>query len=164
MAREETQETTQETTNAELQLIISPAQWRDVKSFDEAMALVQSVYGNIAKASDVIGDGFELLESDEKKRLVKVPLMFASWTFSDGDHGEFASVRVVTMKNDKFIINDGSTGIYRQLKDYTEQFGATGGLFIQRGLRVSEYTYEAVMPDGAVTRDKAHTYYIDASL
>ena len=140
------------------------ADLRDVDSFDQAIALVQNTLGSVDVASDVLGDGFALLDTKNKAQLVGVPCVFAEWTFNDGDFGTFVSARVIARTEvggvRKLIINDGSTGIAETLAKYTKDTGKTGGLLAPRGLRVSEYEY--VDPQTG-ERKPAKTYYIDTS-
>lgn len=145
---------------------INPAQYRELTSFDDALALAQAQYGNIEAASSAIGDGFELLSTDQKQQLVGVPLLILSFSFAKsevGDKGEFVTARVVTQAGRKAVLNDGSTGVYQQLKDYQRETGRDGGLLVQRGLRKSEYTYEETQSDGTTRTKPASTYYIDTA-
>lgn len=130
-----------------------------IDSFDAALALVQDTLGAVDVASDELGDGFAIL--DDKAKLVGVPSLFISWNFNIGDYGEFVSAMVVARNESgaplKVILNDGSTGIYKQLSDYTAKTSKMGGLFARQGLRRSDYTYTD--KDGKTA--PATTYYID---
>jgi hypothetical protein len=133
--------------------------YKAIGSFDDAVALAVAAYGEVETASEELGDGFAILDKDDKGQLVKVPCMFLDWNFSLGDFGEFVSAHVISKTGAKFIVNDGSTGIYQQLRDYTnEHAGRQGGLFAPRGLRRSDYTYD---DDGKQT--PATTFYIDTA-
>ena len=132
---------------------------RNIESLDSLRALLGD---KIGQATD-LGSGFAVLDSDDKRRLVGVPLMFVFWTFNDGDNGEFVSAHVVQFDragkiNGKFIINDGSTGILAQLKEYSERTGSQRGLFVEKGLRASDYRVEI---DGK--EQPATTFYIDTT-
>lgn len=131
----------------------------EVKSFADAVQLAQQVYGqeNVVVASDVLGDGFRMLEN--KDALSGVGFFAVSWNFSMGDHGEFVAVKLVTEDDRKLVITDGSTGIYAQLAQYSKQTGRYGGLFVRKGLRRSDYTYT----DDKGDEKDAHTYYLDVS-
>lgn len=141
---------------------ISQAQLKEVSSFDDALRLAQEVYGEeaVALASEALGDGFAL--TDNKDQFIGVPMVFLKWTFSPGTYRDkegnlrgFVSCRIATPTG-KFIINDGGTGIFDQLKTFTnESGGRQGGLVAQKGLRVSHYSNEYTA-DGT-------TYYIDTS-
>src|SRR6185369_14858643 len=77
-------------------------------------------------------------------KLIKVPLLLLDWRFNPGEYGDdFVSITGVSQdemgKANKVIINDGSTGICKDLREYTQKTGRMGGLFCRRGLRVSEY-------------------------
>lgn len=155
------------------------ADLRNIESFDDAMALATQMYGGVAVAHDEIGDGFRLASSEDKKRFVGVPLMFLEWTFRDGDFGDYVSILSVTQNPngsiEKWIINDGSTGLRDDLRSFTRETGRTGGLFVRNGLRVSEYFID---PENGTPLNKeevkayyavgspvapAATFYIDTS-
>lgn len=136
--------------------------YRNMTSFDEAAALVLASYGVISTAADELGDGFALLKKEDKNRLVDVPLLFVAWEFypsDQGSKGEFVSAHVITKDNLKFIINDGSTGIYEQLRDFTDTRNVKGGLLAAHGLRKSEYPYT----DDDGKEKSATTYYINTA-
>ena len=69
------------------------------------------------------------------------------------------SATIVTKDGRKLIMNDGSTGIYQQLRSVTDNRIANnranpqGGLAVEKGLRVSVY-------DNPVGQGKSRTYYL----
>jgi hypothetical protein len=132
-----------------------------IDSFDAALSLVQQQLGGIVSA-ETLGDGFAVL-SKNKDVLCGVPVLFMSWDFNAGDFGEFVSVRAIARREGgaltKVILNDGSTGIYKQLRDFTKQTGKLGGLVARQGLRRSDYDYD----DGSGQLKPASTYYIDTT-
>lgn len=145
---------------------------RDLDSFDAAIALTREKLGaEIVAASDVIGNGFSILNGDDKTQLVGLPCMFMGWTFNLGDQGEFVSATVVAKAAGggliKAIVNDGSTGIYQQLQSYTASTGKQGGLAARNGLRASRYFYDesdgTIYKEGGPGRKAATTFYIDTS-
>lgn len=135
-----------------------------IESFDDALRLATEKYGagNIALASDVIGDGFKLLEN--KDQLIGIQMIVLSWTFNMGDFGEYASARIVTHEDNgvsrKYVVNDGSTGIRDQLMSYEAKTGRTGGLLVSKGFRRSDYEFE----DDKGKKQKGTTYYLDLSV
>lgn len=134
---------------------------RNIQSFDDAMDLLGEAP---LTADSELGDGFAIL--DNKDRLVDIATLFLSWSFSKGKfQEEFVSCRVVTVNNDKYVVNDGGTGIREQLREFTDSHGGrTGGLLARHGLRKSEYEYDEVNPKtGEITKKPAVTYYIDTS-
>jgi hypothetical protein len=139
--------------------VLSTDQLSEIKSFADAIALANEVYGaeHIAVASDVLGDGFRILEN--KDALSGVGFFAINWTFSMGDHGEFVAMKVVTEDDRKLVLIDGSKGIFEQVKLYSEKTGKYGGLVVRRGLRRSDYTYT---DEKGVEKD-ASTYYLDVS-
>ena len=108
--------------------------------------------GDLADPS-ILSDGFTLLK--DKEQLVGRPFLALSWTFRQGDMGEYCSVELVTAQNERLVINDGSTGVCAQLRKLTDE-GEDRALLVTRGLRVSEYEKEI---GGKVT--KARTFYLD---
>lgn len=130
-----------------------------ISSFEEALNLVTSKVGEsgVLVADQEIGDGFKLL--DNKDNLLGVEMLLVSWDFHNGDHGEFVSAKVVTRAGDKYIVNDGSSGIRDQLQGLTSSKGSYGPLFCRKGLRRSDYEY--TNEDGKKT--PAKTYYLDTS-
>lgn len=138
---------------------VNSAQLRSITSFDDALAIMRETYGEsaVALASDVLGDGFALTEN--KDQLCGVGLAFISWSESLGDFGPFVAARVITEQGGKFVITDGSTGIYAQLAAFAQETGRSGGLVAKRGLRRSDYTYS----DEKGQERPAKTYYIDTS-
>lgn len=137
--------------------LFSTEELRAVDSFAAALDLATSAAGTeIPLASEVLGDGFALLDSDEKDRLIGTDMILLDWTFSKGDFDEeFVSVRLVTKDGNRYIVNDGGTGIRAQLRDYTDRAGVSGLLRVERGLRKSTYRNEFT--------ENGVTYYLDTS-
>lgn len=151
------------TQGTEVARMLSTEQMREISDFESAVALLTKELGAEVVSAEILGDGFSLLE--DKDRLIGVPLMVVSWNFADGDFGEFVAARVVAqMPNktyDKFVIIDGGTGIYAQLKDLTARAnGKPQVLTAPRGLRKSDYKF----PDPKTGELKpATTHYIDTA-
>jgi hypothetical protein len=137
----------------------SPEDLTNIQSFEDALTLVQREIGAelIVSADQAIGDGFKLLEN--KDVLQGVEMLLVSWDFHLGDFGEFVSVKLVTRNGDKYILNDGSSGIRDQLMGFTAKKNQKGGLFCKKGLRRSDYTYQ----DEKGQETPATTYYLDTS-
>lgn len=148
---------------ATVQHKISAAQLSEVSSFDDALRLMEETYGAdaLVLASDVLGDGFTLLEN--KDQLIGVGCAFVSWKESLGDFGPFIAARVVTEDNRKVVILDGSTGIYAQLAEFSQKIGRDGGMIARKGLRRSDYEYDDVDKNGEPVKRPASTYYLDTS-
>lgn len=132
----------------------------DIKSFKDALSIVGSITD--VESFDDYGTGFNVLDTKAKNRLVGVKFVIVEWQFNKGDQGGFVSFTCVTEDNTKYVVNDGSTGIYKQLQNVTTKRMEKGhanpqaGLMVERGLRASEYEYVAL--DG--TRSQAVTYYL----
>jgi hypothetical protein len=141
---------------------------RGIVTFEDAMALMQSAGISVDDAAEAIGDGFVLLE--DKAKLQDVPCLFMTWSFSPGEYGngEYVTARVVAKLDNgtvaKYVLNDGSTGIYKQLREYTDMSGKLGGLAAHGGLKVSNYTKDIFNPKtGKEEPTAATTVYIDTS-
>ncbi|HVI71481.1 MAG TPA: hypothetical protein VM656_08355 [Pyrinomonadaceae bacterium] len=133
-----------------------------ISSFDDAVRIATEVHGSLTYADQELGDGFALLSKEQKNLLCGVPLLLLEWKFRGGDFGNFVTMRVIARNPDgnvsKYIVNDGSTGIAEQLADYQTATQRTGGMFVGKGFRRSDYEVEI---DGE-TRG-ASTYYLDTS-
>jgi hypothetical protein len=119
------------------------AQIRDT-DFDSLLASLETD-GQLLDASQ-LGEGFHLLQGKaEKKKLVDVPLAILDWQINPGRFGGFVSMKIKTkfpvmfdgQGYTNFIVNDGSTGIKRQIQDMQET-GFTGVIVCRKGFRVSE--------------------------
>ncbi len=153
---------------------------RAINSFEEAINAGGYAFGDVVDAADELGNGFTLLSTpDAKMELVGKPMMILEWAFhlSEEFGGEFVSLMVVVQEKNgsvsKYIVNDGSTGIYSMLSDYTRRTGRQGGMMVRRGFRESTYpfcndcrmavksTHKEDEPGHEVGR--ARTFYLDAS-
>ena len=103
------------------------------------------------------GTGFAICEN--KDQLIGLPFVIIEFRRSDGDYGSFTSALVMTKNGDKFVVNDGSTGIHEQLSSLAARTGRNKGIVCKRGLRRSDYEYADT--DG--TMKPARTYYLDMS-
>jgi hypothetical protein len=141
---------------------------RAIDSFQTAVQMATETYGELVTADGIIGDGFSIVE--DKRVCIGVPMVFLDWRFNhEGDFGSFVSIRAVAEIDGnlkKWIINDGSTGLFEELMTFTSDTGKTGGLVCKRGLRVSEYDTDAEgkpTTDKALAKGRGATFYIDAS-
>jgi hypothetical protein len=92
--------------------------------------------------------------------LVGKPFMLVHWEFHEGDFGEFVSMWIMDLDGKRYIVNDGSTGIYQQLRETTDKKGVDSMVVCRHGLKESSYMYTG--PDGK--ERPAKTYYIDNRL
>lgn len=129
---------------------------RGITSFEDALALVQDKVGDTVNAEKELGTGFKVLNGPDKDRLIGTAFIVLSMDFNDGDQGAFVSFLAVTEDGAKYVVNDGSTGIYKQLEEYAMRGGKPHGLLVNGGLRKSEYEKEV---EGRMT--KAVTYYLN---
>lgn len=130
--------------------------WGAVDNLNDARALLESHYGAVLSSSNVFGDGAEFIK--DKDKLVDTPFLVCDFRFiTDPDtEREYVSVLVMNANGEKARFNDGSTGVYAQLKSVHEQYGVIG-ITCKNGLRKSGYTKEI---NGKM--EKATTYYLSA--
>jgi hypothetical protein len=159
------------------------AEVRDM-DFDTLLAQLNAD-GQVLDASQ-LGEGFHLLQGkDEKKKLVGEYLAVIDWVINPGKFGGFATLKIKTKfpirfgeeGYQNFIVNDGSTGIKRQIQDMQAQ-GFTGVIVCRKGFRVSEdyEVTETYTDDNGDTKERpvldpatgkpilATTFYLDTSL
>lgn len=140
----------------------------EITDFASAIQMLNDT-GVVAESISDYGTGFTVVD---KNRLVDVPFIIVEWRFNEGDYkdenGEnmhFASAAVVTKNGDKWIINDGGTGVCEQLRSVTrkrvEKKHPTpqNGLMVPAGLVRSDYEFadaKGVMQPGT-------TFYLSES-
>jgi hypothetical protein len=136
---------------------LSEENLREIENFDDIKTL--SGVAEITSISAVLGTGFSVLE--DKARLLNLGFIIVKFGTheSEKNGGEFSTLHVVTDTKEKWIVNDGSTGIHAQMTELKEKLGSVCPLFVPRGLRVSEYDYEN--DKGETSR--ARTYYLNTS-
>ena len=136
---------------------LSNDDYASITDFNSAMALVGEKLGGVVVDASDLGDGFAVLDNKDKRTLIGAPLIVLSVSFHDGDHGEFASCRVVTQDGRKLVVNDGGSGIYDQIKTLHSRVPSTIGkpIMVRKGLRESRYDHPIY---GASV-----TYYLDTS-
>lgn len=110
---------------------------RAITTFEEAFALAETMFGEVTDISQELGNGFTLIT--DKSVLVNKPFVIISCAFNDGDFGSFASIAAVTKDNEKYIFNDGSTGVHNQLFELARTTKRTGGFMAPSGLSQSDY-------------------------
>lgn len=132
-----------------------------ITSFEDALALLTETYGaeSVVLASEVLGDGFALLDSKDKHKLVGEMFVIVNWSFHIGENGEYVIARIVTANNRKLVLTDGSTGICKQLSTYSANTGKYAAMVVKQGLRRSDYTFTNEQGE----EKSATTYYLDVS-
>lgn len=150
---------------------------RGVGSVEDAIRLATELYGVAPEsAADHLGNGFMMVE--DKDHLLNRPMVILATKTHLGDWGEFCSVfAVMGDNNDRVIFNDGSTGIFYNVRELVERTGRVGGWIVGHGLRKSEYPTcgQCGKPRGTAIdkcetcgdstekRGKGVTYYLDAA-
>lgn len=142
----------QRATGAELD-IVEPG---GIETWEEVAGLLQSSPGSVS-----VIDDFQKL--DDKSLLINVPFYINRFWFTEGEMGDFAVAHCVTSTpvntstgmTSKIILTDGSTGIFKQLREYAKKTGKSGQVIIRHGLRVSQYTADTDQGPKA-----AETFYL----
>lgn len=132
-------------------------QLRDLTQMSDVLAIAG---GNVANISDVLGNGFAVLE--DKTRLLDTEFVVVRYGEhkSDKGSGKFATMHVITRDGNKFVVNDGSTGIMAQLAEIKKEYGRVCPLYVPRGLRVSEYEIE---DEKTGEMKRAKTFYLNTA-
>lgn len=133
------------------------------ETWEEMVSLLNNSGIEVELAANVLADEWPVLD---KKKLINVPMMLATWSVSEpgqGDGGgQYIVVRGITKDGRRFRFADGSTGIFKQLVKLTHERVVNGsatpnaGLYVPGGLTVSEYDYT----DDKGAKSKASTYYL----
>lgn len=133
---------------------------RGITSFDDAVEAATAEWGEVVDYAEEFGSGFSVLEN--KTELVGERSLILSFKINEGKWGGFVSALVLTERGGKYIVNDGSEGMYKQLRGIALQ-GRNGGILMQKGL--SRSTYDTCMECGKPRRPSEHTctYCGDAS-
>lgn len=142
--------------------ILSAEALREINSFDDAIRLLDETVGMV-NIADVLGDGFTKIE---KERLIDKEFVLLGYTFAkdttgnnaDNDESKtFVICRVVLRDGRKLFFTDGSTGVMAQCRALADA-NIVGGIYVARGLRVSEYE---IVVDGK--SQPASTFYFDTA-
>jgi len=120
-------------------------------------------------------DGIKSLAIVESKdSLVDVPFLILTWRFNPGDYGnEFVSAEIMLKDKSRLVLNDGGTGIAKQLRDLSDYRTAHAhptpfaGRMVSGGLRRSAFWFHEKSGQSATKRPEgdgwapAQTYYLD---
>lgn len=143
------------------------ADLRALSTLDDVAELFRRYSVEVRNAADEVGDGFAFIEN--KDRLVGVPMILIKWdcnlstSYKDENGNPLRNVQVWVMYErggqvHKVRFVDFSSGVCRQLWDYSGRTGRHMGLAVANGLRKSEFEYE----DPATGKTAmASTYYLD---
>lgn len=129
---------------------------RNLNSISDVLA---AAGGSVTVITDVLGDGFSVLE--DKTELLDTEFVVIEYSVHESEQngGEFSTLHVITAHNEKLIVNDGSTGIHEQCQALLKKTGKVAPLHVPRGLRVSNYTFTG--DDGKPK--KASTFYLSTA-
>jgi hypothetical protein len=126
--------------------------WAKIDNLADARAAL----GVVVNSSEVLGDGSEFIT--DKNVLVGSPFLILDWRFitDEKTQREYVNVLIMGANGEKARFNDGSTGVYAQLKKVSENTGKVG-IQVKQGLRKSDYT-----TDVNGNHVSATTYYLSA--
>jgi hypothetical protein len=102
-------------------------------------------------------------EAVDKATLVGKEFVIVHVKFYTGTYGPAVALLCFLREgNRRVVINDGSSGLFQQVKGMVERTGRMGGFYAPKGLRVSTYDYQPVDFDGnPIGNPKpARTYYL----
>lgn len=121
----------------------TPDKLSSIRSFADAIAIATEVHGE----DTTTATGIRVMRIEDKRLLTGVPLVLLEWHFlwSEENDREYVSVLCVAdTKPDpsQWYLNDGSTGIFVELKEYEAKTGKNGNVLCPQGLRVSDYSID----------------------
>jgi hypothetical protein len=90
------------------------AVWDETPTFDELLS---------DPTLDKVAGADEVFNKENKDHLIRVPFVVVGVSFNKGDQGEFASLTCIDHENRTIVINDGGTGIRRQMVSYLQARG-----------------------------------------
>lgn len=146
----------------EIDIIRDEETLSNIKTLDDALKALSAAGVNAVEVKE-LGTGFEVLENKDQLVGKGMLIMGMSFNKSDkfGEEGEFVSLTIVTEDNGKWIVNDGSTGIYAQCKRYSEK--GIKSLICRKGLTRSDYKTEVTnVKTGKTDVIDATTYYLSS--
>lgn len=107
----------------------------EVETFDAAMEAIAAAGLAVHKVNS-----FDLIEDNNE--LVGREFLILSWRFNaDGNFGPFVSVMAIDRNNNKFVFNDGGTGVRLQLAELEDK-GIFGRVHCVKGLRRSDFRFD----------------------
>jgi len=138
-----------------------------VKASKAAPEFVPSTFEDLERFFEQEGGIVEVegspWESIPKATLVDKEFVIVHTKFYEGTYGPTVALLCFLREgNRRVIINDGSTGLFQQVKGMVERTGRMGGFYAPKGLRVSTYSYQPVDFDGNPMGNPipASTYYL----
>lgn len=131
---------------------------RSIGSFADALEMLADA-GVEVHSTEEFGHGFKVLASADKDRLVGVPFLILGYRLNESNLNDegFSSVFLVTQRDEKWILNDGGTGIHAQLAKYRSH-NIDSGIMVKEGLIRSDYEWE----DDKGAMRPGTTYYLSA--
>jgi hypothetical protein len=130
----------------------------ELRSLGKDFSLSQLVQSKNVPTVDIaeFGTGFTVL--DNKDLLNGVEFAILDWRFSKGSYGDMVTLTLVTGDGRKFIINDGGSGIYKQMRTVDKALdGEPVIVMVAKGLTVSNYFYDDPKTG---ERKPAQTHYL----
>lgn len=134
--------------NATTTEITQHIDWQKIKNWGTYLEATGQTQADIKLAGEILGDGFEVFTGkDGKSNLVNVQMIVVDWQFAEGDYStddgggksEYVYVRAITRDQRKVAFTDGGSGIYAELRKYTDRTGFTTGPIMTNGLVRSDF-------------------------
>ena len=134
---------------------------REIKTFGDAIALLESSGIAAVNYEEEYGDGFALIKGDDAKQsLVGVPFVILGIRLIEGDYEQagvkaiYAAIHLVTQDGRKIVMIDGGTGVGATAMKMADR-GHVSGVYVPKGLRRSDYEYI----DNQGNKSPATTFY-----
>jgi hypothetical protein len=108
-----------------------------------------------------LGDGWEIVKTEDKAKLVGVPFLLIDWQINEeGRNGRFSTIRIITADDRHLIVNDGSmkSGIGAQVQAL-KNTGEIRAILCRKGLKRSDFEWT----DENGAKKPATTFYLDYS-
>jgi hypothetical protein len=150
---------------AKIQTVLTDTELNQITSIEDAIQAL-----GVTDPSGLSWDASPWTLLTDKDKLVGRAFLAVQWKFHQSKEylgSEYVSVYVITQDSlngeTHFVINDGSTGIARQLRELTdnrvdaEHKTPYGGALVKGGLKLSEY--DRTDEKGTVI-GKGRTYYL----
>lgn len=121
-------------------------------------------FDDLLQEAEVAKSDVTVLNQDDKDQLIGKPFIIVSVKVNQGNFGPFVTLTCLGKGNEKFVINDGSTGIADQMADLVRRFGPEKPIYVPNGLRRSDYFVDndtqAISKDPRPNSFKQSTYYL----
>jgi len=151
--------------DTDIQAHFEPDTIKDVTKDLKGLDFVPESWDDVAEAFGgelivIEGSPYEVVKKDD---LVGVPFVITDVRFywSKEYDNPVAAICLLTQDNRKLVFNDGSTGVFEQIKQTVLTTKRKAGILCKNGLRKSEYEVEVFDAFKDETKTiKAATFYL----